>query len=397
MKLISIKDIDIEKKRVFIRCDFNVPQDEFLNISDDRRIKEALATIKYCLDNNCKIILASHLGRPKEFSLKYSLLPIAKRLSNLLKMDVILANDVVSNDTKNKVENLKNGEILLLENLRYEKGETKNDEVLAKELASYCDVFVNDAFGVCHREHASVCAITKFCKEVCAGFLLQKEFNFAQNLLKSPARPFVAVVGGSKISGKLQALHNLLPKVDKLIIGGGMAFTFLKAQGFNIGNSIVEDDLIEEAKTILQKAKEENVKLYLPVDVVAAQTCSNDSVIKHISIQELPNGWMGLDIGPASSILFKEVLNDAQTIWWNGPMGVFEIDKFSTGSFKMSHNISESYATSVAGGGDTADVINRAGDSDEFTFISTGGGASLELIEGKQLPAIKPLLIKDEY
>ncbi|MBZ7987515.1 phosphoglycerate kinase [Campylobacter canadensis] len=396
MKLISIKDINIEKKRVLIRCDFNVPQDEFLNISDDRRIKEALATIKYCLDNNCKIILASHLGRPKEFNSKYSLLPVAKRLSNLLKMDVILANDVIGNDAKTKVDNLKNGEILLLENLRYEKGETKNDEELAKQLALFCDVFVNDAFGVCHRAHASVEAITRFCKEVCAGFLLQKEFNFAQNLLKSPARPFVAVVGGSKVSGKLQALHNLLPKVDKLIIGGGMAFTFLKAQGFNIGNSIVEDDLIEDAKAILQKAKEENVKLYLPVDVVAAQTCSNDSVIKHISIQELPNGWMGLDIGPASSILFKEVLSDAQTIWWNGPMGVFEIDKFSKGSFKMSHYISDSYATSVAGGGDTADVINRAGDSDEFTFISTGGGASLELIEGKQLPAIKPLLIKDE-
>lgn len=397
MPLISIKDIDLRNKCVFIRCDFNIPQDEFGNISDDRRIKSAIATIKYCLDNDARVILASHLGRPKEISDKYSLKPIAKRLSKLLGAEVIMANDVIGDDAKTKANELKQGEILLLENLRFIKGETKNDEELAKSLASMCDVYCNDAFGVCHRAHSSVEAITRFAKEICAGFLLQKEFNFAQDLLKSPARPFVAVVGGSKVSGKLQALHNLLPKVDKIIIGGGMAFTFLKANGLNVGNSIVEDDLIDDAKQIMQTAKELGVKLYLPVDVLAAQSFSNDSVVKKVSVQEIPNGWMGLDIGPASSILFKEILSDAQTIWWNGPMGVFEFDKFSKGSFKMSHYISDSYATSVAGGGDTADVINRAGDTDDFSFISTGGGASLELIEGKELPAIKPLILKEEY
>lgn len=397
MPLISIKDVDLTNKCVFIRCDFNVPQDEFGNISDDRRIKSAIPTIKYCLDNDARVILASHLGRPKEVSDKYSLKPIAKRLSKLLGTEVIMANDVIGDDAKAKASELKQGEVLLLENLRFIKGETKNDEELAKSLASMCDVYCNDAFGVCHRAHSSVEAITRFAKEICAGFLLQKEFNFAQDLLKSPARPFVAVVGGSKVSGKLQALHNLLPKVDKIIIGGGMAFTFLKANGLNVGNSIVEDDLIDDAKQIMQTAKELGVKLYLPVDVLAAQSFSNDSVVKKVSVQEIPNGWMGLDIGPASSILFKEILSDAQTIWWNGPMGVFEFDKFSKGSFKMSHYISDSYATSVAGGGDTADVINRAGDADDFSFISTGGGASLELIEGKELPAIKPLILKEEY
>lgn len=398
MQLVSVKDVELSNKKTLIRCDFNVPQDEFGNISDDRRIRSVIPTIRYCLDQGAKIILASHLGRPKEVNTKDSLEPIAKRLERLLtNVEVIMAKNVIGDDTKELAKNLKHGQILLLENLRFEKGETKNDENLAKELASMCDVYVNDAFGVCHRAHASVEAITRFVKVSCAGFLLQKEFSFGQQLLKSPARPFVAVVGGSKVSGKLQALHNLLPKIDKLIIGGGMAFTFLKAQGFNIGNSILEEELIEDATQIIQKAKELGVKLYLPVDVIAAQSFSNDSVIKKVSIQEIPNGWMGLDIGPASSILFKEVLNDAQTIWWNGPMGVFEMEKFSKGSLKMSHYISDSYATSVAGGGDTADVINRAGNADDFSFISTGGGASLELIEGKELPAIKPLIIKDEF
>ena len=396
MSLVSIKDINITNKIVLIRCDFNVPQDEFGNISDDRRIKSAIPTIRYCLDQGAKIILASHLGRPKEISDKYSLLPVAKRLERLLtNIEVIMAKDIIGEDAKAKAKNIQKGQILMLENLRFEKGETKNDEFLAKELASLCDVFCNDAFGVCHRAHASVEAITRFAKEICAGFLLQKEFSFGQNLLRSPARPFVAVVGGSKVSGKLQALHNLLPKIDKLIIGGGMAFTFLKASGLNIGNSIVEEELIDDAKQIMDKAKELGVKLYLPVDFLVAQACSNESVIKKVSSQEIPNGWMGLDIGPASSLLFKEILSDAETIWWNGPMGVFEIERFSKGSIKMSHYISDSYATSVAGGGDTADVINRAGDADDFSFISTGGGASLELIEGKELPAIKPLIYKE--
>ncbi|EOU9394914.1 phosphoglycerate kinase [Campylobacter jejuni] len=395
--IISIKDIDLAKKKVFIRCDFNVPQDDFLNITDDRRIRSAIPTIRYCLDNGCSVILASHLGRPKEISPKYSLEPVAKRLARLLDKEIIMAKDVIGEDAKTKAMNLKAGEILLLENLRFEKGETKNDENLAKELASMVQVYINDAFGVCHRAHSSVEAITKFFdeKHKGAGFLLQKEIDFASNLIKHPARPFIAVVGGSKVSGKLQALTNLLPKVDKLIIGGGMAFTFLKALGYDIGNSLLEEELLEEANKILTKGKNLGVKIYLPVDVVAAPTCSQDAPMKFVPVQEIPNGWMGLDIGPASVRLFKEVISDAQTIWWNGPMGVFEIDKFSKGSIKMSHYISEGHATSVVGGGDTADVVARAGDADEMTFISTGGGASLELIEGKELPGVKALRSKE--
>ncbi|EAK3272061.1 TPA: phosphoglycerate kinase [Campylobacter jejuni] len=395
--IISIKDIDLAKKKVFIRCDFNVPQDDFLNITDDRRIRSAIPTIRYCLDNGCSVILASHLGRPKEISSKYSLEPVAKRLARLLDKEIIMAKDVIGEDAKTKAMNLKVGEILLLENLRFEKGETKNDENLAKELASMVQVYINDAFGVCHRAHSSVEAITKFFdeKHKGAGFLLQKEIDFASNLIKHPARPFVAVVGGSKVSGKLQALTNLLPKVDKLIIGGGMAFTFLKALGYDIGNSLLEEELLEEANKILTKGKNLGVKIYLPVDVVAAPACSQDVPMKFVPAQEIPNGWMGLDIGPASVRLFKEVISDAQTIWWNGPMGVFEIDKFSKGSIKMSHYISEGHATSVVGGGDTADVVARAGDADEMTFISTGGGASLELIEGKELPGVKALRSKE--
>ncbi|WP_376798893.1 phosphoglycerate kinase [Campylobacter jejuni] len=395
--IISIKDIDLAKKKVFIRCDFNVPQDDFLNITDDRRIRSAIPTIRYCLDNGCSVILASHLGRPKEISSKYSLEPVAKRLARLLDKEIVMAKDVIGEDAKTKAMNLKVGEILLLENLRFEKGETKNDENLAKELASMVQVYINDAFGVCHRVHSSVEAITKFFdeKHKGAGFLLQKEIDFASNLIKHPARPFVAVVGGSKVSGKLQALTNLLPKVDKLIIGGGMAFTFLKALGYDIGNSLLEEELLEEANKILTKGKNLGVKIYLPVDVVAAPACSQDVPMKFVPAQEIPNGWMGLDIGPASVRLFKEVISDAQTIWWNGPMGVFEIDKFSKGSIKMSHYISEGHATSVVGGGDTADVVARAGDTDEMTFISTGGGASLELIEGKELPGVKALRSKE--
>ncbi|ENN8727239.1 phosphoglycerate kinase [Campylobacter jejuni] len=395
--IISIKDIDLAKKKVFIRCDFNVPQDDFLNITDDRRIRSAIPTIRYCLDNGCSVILASHLGRPKEISSKYSLEPVAKRLARLLDKEIIMTKDVIGEDAKTKAMNLKAGEILLLENLRFEKGETKNDENLAKELASMVQVYINDAFGVCHRAHSSVEAITKFFdeKHKGAGFLLQKEIDFASNLIKHPARPFVAVVGGSKVSGKLQALTNLLPKVDKLIIGGGMAFTFLKALGYDIGNSLLEEELLEEANKILTKGKNLGVKIYLPVDVVAASACSQDAPMKFVPAQEIPNGWMGLDIGPASVRLFKEVISDAQTIWWNGPMGVFEIDKFSKGSIKMSHYISEGHATSVVGGGDTADVVARAGDADEMTFISTGGGASLELIEGKELPGVKALRSKE--
>ncbi|EAI2045174.1 phosphoglycerate kinase [Campylobacter upsaliensis] len=390
-EIISIKDIDLAKKKVFIRCDFNVPQDDFLNITDDRRIRSAIPTIRYCLDNGCSVILASHLGRPKEISSKYSLEPVAKRLSRLMSKEVLLAKDVVGEDAKKKAENLEAGEILMLENLRFEKGETKNDENLAKELASMAEIYINDAFGVCHRAHASVEAITRFFDVKAAGFLLQKEIKFADNLLRHPARPFVAVVGGSKVSGKLQALINLLPKVDKLIIGGGMAFTFLKALGYDIGNSLLEEELLEDARAIMKKGKELGVKIYLPVDVAVARTCSSEAFMSYVPTQEIPSGFMGLDIGPASGKLFREALADAQTIWWNGPMGVFEIEKFAKGSLKMAHFIGDSHATTIIGGGDTADVVARSGEADEMTFISTGGGASLELIEGKELPGVKPL------
>ena len=391
VEIISIKYIDLAKKKVFIRCDFNVPQDDFLNITDDRRIRSAIPTIRYCLDNGCSVILASHLGRPKEISSKYSLEPVAKRLSRLMSKEVLLAKDVVGEDAKKKAQNLGASEILMLENLRFEKGETKNDENLAKELASLAEVYINDAFGVCHRAHASVEAITRFFDVKAAGFLLQKEIKFADNLLRHPARPFVAVVGGSKVSGKLQALINLLPKVDKLIIGGGMAFTFLKALGYDIGNSLLEEELLEDARAIMKKGKELGVKIYLPVDVAVARTCSSEAFMSYVPTQEIPSGFMGLDIGPASGKLFREALADAQTIWWNGPMGVFEIEKFAKGSLKMAHFIGDSHATTIIGGGDTADVVARSGEADEMTFISTGGGASLELIEGKELPGVKPL------
>jgi len=400
MRLKSIKELDIDKKRVFIRCDFNVPLDDFGNITDDRRIRSSIHTIRYCLDRDCKIILASHLGRPKgEVNAKYSLAPVAKRLHSLLKQDVILAKDVYGDDAKAKARNLKEGEILLLENLRFEPGETQNSEAMSKELASMADVYINDAFGVSHRAHASVEGITKFFKEdsKAAGFLLQKEIEFFYQLLKKPVRPFVAIVGGSKVSGKLQALTNLLPKVDKLLIGGGMAFTFLKAQGEDVGASLVEDDLIPDALRIMEEAKRLGVKLYLPVDVVAAEKFSEDSVTKFVTAKEIPQNWMGLDIGPATVKLFTESLNDAQTILWNGPMGVYEIDKFAKGSTKLSHVVASAHATTVVGGGDTADLVQRTGDDEEMSFISTGGGASLELLEGKELPGVVNLMVKDDH
>ncbi len=399
MTLNSIKDLDISGKRVFIRCDFNVPKDEFGNITDDRRIRAAIPTIRYCIDHDCKIILASHFERPTPgvYEEKFSLESISKRLHSILKQDVAMAADVVGDDAIAKANALSAGEVLLLENLRYEAGETKNDEAFALQLASFADVYINDAFGACHRKHASIYAMAEQfdAESRAAGFLLNKEIDFFQRVLEEPVRPFVAVIGGSKVSGKLQALVKLLEKVDKVIIGGGMAFTFLKAQGHEIGNSLVEDDLLDDAMKIMQKAKELNVKFYLPVDVVAATEFSNEAAIKYVPIQEIPKDWMGLDIGPASSRLFREALNDAQTVLWNGPMGVYELDKFSKGSIKMSHYIAETHATTIVGGGDTADVAARAGDVDEMSFVSTGGGASLELLEGKVLPGVEVLLVEE--
>jgi len=393
----TIKDLDIAGKTVFIRCDFNVPKDEQGNITDDRRIRGALTSIRYCLDRDCKVILASHYERPEPgvYEEKFSLATVVTRLQTLLKLadNITLAKDVIGEKTKAKAAALESGEVLVLENLRYEAGETKNDVAFAKELASMADVYINDAFGACHRAHASIDAMARLfdADHRAAGFLLNKEVNFFEKTLTKPIRPFVAVIGGSKVSGKLEALRELLDKVDKVIIGGGMAFTFLKAQGYEIGTSLVEDDLLDEARTVMIKARKKGVKFYLPVDVVVAPKFEEYSISKYLPSQEIPEDWMGLDIGPASSRLFREVIADAQTILWNGPMGVYEWDRFAKGSLLMSHDIAGSHATTIVGGGDTADVAQKAGDVEEMTFVSTGGGASLNLLEGKVLPGIEAL------
>ena len=396
MELLHLKKLDLANKKVFIRCDFNVPMDEFGNISDDRRIRSAIATINYCLDLDCAVILASHLGRPKgEVVEKYSLAPVARRLQQLLKRHVELAPGVVDDATLKMAEELPRHEVLLLENLRFEAGETKDDEELSRKLASMAEFYVNDAFGVSHRAHASVHGITKFFDDAhkAAGFLLEREITFFGKLINNPVRPFAAIVGGSKVSGKLEALVNLLPKVDKIFIGGGMAFTFLKQLGYDIGASLVEDELLDEAQRIMDQAKELGVKFYLPVDVIAADKFAEDAVSKIVTAQEIPNGWMGLDIGPATVRLYREGLSDVQTILWNGPMGVYEMEKFARGSSKIAHFVADSYATTVVGGGDTADLVQRVGVDEEMSFISTGGGASLELLEGKTLPGVEPLMV----
>ncbi|MCF6339339.1 MAG: phosphoglycerate kinase [Sulfurimonas sp.] len=398
MELLNIKNLDMLGKKVFIRCDFNVPMDEFSNISDDRRIRSAISTINFCLDQECSVILASHLGRPNGEAIdKYSLAPIARRIQHFLKKEVILASDVIGDDTISKANKLKSSQVLLLENLRFEAGETKNDKELSKKLASMADFYINDAFGVSHRAHSSVEGITHFFdkEHKAAGFLLQKEIDFFSKLIEQPVRPFAAIVGGSKVSGKLEALTNLLPRVDKILIGGGMAFTFLKQMGYDIGASLVENDLLEDAQHVMNEAKRLGVKFYLPVDVVAAEKFSQDSISKLTSTQEIPEGWMGLDIGPATVRLYREVLADVQTILWNGPMGVYEMDKFARGSNKIAHFVADSYATTVVGGGDTADLVQRIGLDEEISFISTGGGASLELLEGKILPGVAPLINKE--
>jgi phosphoglycerate kinase len=309
-----------------------------------------------------------------------------------------MAPGIICDETIEMAKELQSGEILLLENMRFELGETKNDETLSAKLASMAEIYINDAFGVSHRAHSSVEGIAKYfdMEHKAAGFLMAKEIKFFHHIVHNPKRPFVSIVGGSKVSGKLEALHNLVPKVDKIIIGGGMAFTFLKALGHEIGKSLVEEDLIEEAQKIMNEAKQLGVKLYLPVDVVAAETFSAEAIAKIVTIQEIPKDWMGLDIGPASALLFSEAIADANTILWNGPMGVYEMDKFAKGSTKISHAVASSFATTVVGGGDTADLVRVTGDEDEMTFISTGGGASLELIEGKILPGVKALVLEED-
>ena len=387
----TIKDVDVKGKKVFVRVDYNVPFDANMNITNDTRMVRTLPTLNYLLDNGAALIIACHIGRPTEAREdKFSTKHLVKHLSELLKRDVKWASDCVGAEAEKAAKDLKPGEVLLLENLRYHKEEKKNDPTFAKQLASLADVAVDDAFGVSHRAHASNAGIPKYIETV-AGFLMEKEINYIGKALEAPQHPFVAIIGGAKVSDKIGVISNMIEKVDTIIIGGGMAFTFLKSLGENIGNSLLEEELVEDARQILRKGRELGVKIYLPVDVVAAQTFSAESAVKYVPAQEIPSGWMGLDIGPASVRLFKEVIADAQTIWWNGPMGVFEMDKFSKGSIKMSHAIIDTHATTVVGGGDTADVVERAGDADEMTFISTGGGASLELIEGKELPGIKPL------
>ena len=384
-----INDVDIKGKRVFIRCDFNVPMDENQNIADDNRIRQALVTIKYAIDNKAKVILASHLGRPKgRKNLKYSLAPIAKRLSTLLGRKAYFVDDCIGDRVKDKISTMHPSDVLLLENLRFYEGEEKNDRAFAEKLLELFDVYVNDAFGVCHRKHASVYALPELAHTAVGGFLLKKEIEYFNKVLNADDKPFVAVIGGAKVSSKIGCLKNLVNKADKIIIGGAQAFTFLKSLGYGVGNSLVEDKLLSSAHDIMRFAKEKNVKFYLPVDFI----CSKDvnDVLNYITAtyQEIPDDMMGLDIGPASSELFKEALTGAKIIVWSGPMGVFEVDAFSSGTRKIARAIGRIQAVSVVGGGDTADAVKAAGESDNMSYISTGGGASLEMFEGKTLPAI---------
>ena len=388
----TIKDMDLSGKRVFFRVDFNVPLDEHQNITDDSRIRAVLPTLEYALDHNAKLIIASHMGRPKGKVVPVlSLSPVAKRLGRLLKKEVIIAKDCIGSEIKALVNKMKRGDVVLLENLRFHPEEQKNDDAFAKALAELCDVYINDAFAVSHRTNASVVAITKFMPVSGAGFLLQKELNYFKKAMADPQRPVVAIVGGAKVSSKIGALENMLRYVDKLIIGGAMANTFLKSIGHDLGKSKVEIDLIEVAASVLRKAAESGIKLYLPVDAVVASHFDARAETKIVPMQEIPQNWMALDIGPATSLLYSQVLYDAKTIIWNGPMGVFEMDAFSRGTFAMAHSVANSYALSIVGGGDTDVAVYKSGETDRITYISTGGGAFLSLLEGKILPAVAAL------
>ncbi|AFS52324.1 phosphoglycerate kinase [Leptospirillum ferriphilum] len=389
---VSVDEIDVRGKRVFLRADFNVPLDGDLHITDDRRIRLSLPTINYLIDEGAKVIIGSHLGRPKgKVDPKYSMAPVAKRLSRLLNKDIRFSDQVVGPVVEREVEKMEAGGVLLLENLRFNAGEESNDPEFSRQLSLLCDVYVNDAFGTAHRAHASVVGLPSLLKTVAIGFLMKKEVNYLQGAVSSPTRPFVAVLGGGKVSGKLGVIANLQEKVDKIIIGGGMAFTFYKAMGFEIGDSLVEDNLLHIPLEMLEKSRKGGFKLYLPVDCIVAESRDPAAPTKIVPYQEIPKGWTGLDIGPASVRLFSEVLDNAKTILWNGPMGVFEIDAYSRGTFAMAHAVANSYALTVVGGGDTALAVYRAGEADNMTFISTGGGAALELLEGKELPGLKAI------
>lgn len=387
-----IDDIDIKGKKVLFRVDYNVPLDKDANIADDARIRATLPTINYALDENAKIVIASHLGRPKgKVVEKLSLAPVAKRLSRLLGKEVKMAGDCIGPEVERLVGNMKPGDIILLENLRFHPEEEANDEEFSKALAALADVYIDDAFGNAHRSHASNVGVTRYVKECGAGFLMKKELNYFSKALEKPARPLVAIIGGSKVSGKLETLEFLVRKVNKLIIGGAMAFTFLKAQGYDVGKSLIEENLIPKALDIMESAKKQGVKFYLPVDCVIADEMSAEAETKIVPVQEINCKWMALDIGPATITVFTEALSNAKTIVWNGPMGVFEIDAFSRGTSALAHSVGSSYALSIVGGGDTDIAIDKAGESDNMSYISTGGGAFIKLLEGKDLPAIKAL------
>lgn len=386
----TIRDIDLRDKHILIRVDFNVPMDDDCDISDDTRIREALPTINYCIDNEPKsIVLVSHLGRPKGVQPEFSLKHIIKRLERLLETSVLFADSIEA--VKDLQESAPKGSIILLENIRFYKEEEKNAPELSKKLASLCDVFVNDAFGTSHRAHASTYGVASFVQHKVAGLLLKKEIDSFAKALANPLKPVLLIVGGSKVSSKLELLSNILDVVDKIIIGGAMSNTFLASLGFDMAKSLVEVELIDEARNILQKAAQKGVKIYLPVDVVSTDDIATHANIKITPAQDVPSGYMAVDMGPATTKLFSEVIQASQTIIWNGPLGIYEISQFSRGTFNLAHAIADTYAFSLIGGGDTADAIERAGERDNMSFISTGGGASLELLEGKILPAFEVL------
>jgi len=389
----SVEDIQVNGKKVLVRCDFNVPLDENRNITDETRIDGALPTIKYLIDNGAKVILCSHMGKPKgEPKPELSLAPVAKALSKKLGKDVVFAADdnVVGENAKAAVEKMANGDVVLLENTRYRAEETKNVAEFSKELASLADVFVNDAFGTAHRAHCSNVGVTEYLDVAACGYLIQKEIEFLGNAVNNPVRPLAAVLGGSKVSSKISVINNLLEKVDTLIIGGGMAYTFMKALGKNVGDSLLEADYIDYAKEMMDKAEAKGVKLLIPVDTVVAKEFNNDAESK-VSEGGIEDGWMGLDIGPKTIELFKDALKDVKTVVWNGPMGVFEMPNFAKGTNAIADLLADLDATTIIGGGDSVAAVNQAGLGDKMSHISTGGGASMEFLEGKDLPGIVAL------
>ena len=391
----TVKDIDLKDKKVLVRCDFNVPMDENKNITDNRRIVAALPTIKYLLEQNCKIVLCSHLGRPKgEFKPEFSLAPVAKELSKQLNMNIVMAKDVIGEDACKKAEKLNNGEILLLENLRFHREETDNDPEFAKKLASFGEIFVNDAFGTAHRAHASTEGVTKYLPAV-SGFLIEKELEFLGNALENPKRPYVAILGGAKVSDKIGVIDSLLEKVDTLMIGGGMAYTFFKAQGYSVGDSLCEEDKCDLALELMAKAKEKGVKMLLPIDTKIGKEYKPDTESKTVAWTDIPDGWQGFDIGEKTIEMFRKELNGAKTIVWNGPLGLFEFEQFAVGTDAIAHKLANlNDAITIVGGGDSAAAVEKAGLADKISHVSTGGGASLEFLEGKKLPGIEALLDK---